>query len=156
MLDTNFNTATYELVLYTGGGYALNPKNDVWEAKGMAVINTTRLVTAFTSNHLTSFATGFLPEVNSIDFNFIFAHASFEDNMTIFVSAMVVKNWSNKISNILGFFFFFQLMVILTFVFYFVLMIYATVRDVKDNKKVIKFLSSDSHKVEDNTFLFIL
>ena len=88
LLDTNFHTKQYNITFYTGGGYAFETENgaDVWEAKGMAVINQTKLVTAFVTNHLTSFATGFLPVPNKIDFQFVFAHATFEDNMTIFVS----------------------------------------------------------------------
>lgn len=65
------------------------------------------------TNHLTSFATGFFPEVNTIDFDFVFAHASFEDNLTIY------------------------LCMIITFILFLIAMIWATWRDIKDAKNVI-------------------
>lgn len=112
LLDWDFGMKYYTMVAYGAGGYAFNLETDTWESIGMGVLNTTKLVTAFTTNHLTGFATGFLPQPNTIDFNFVFAHASFQDNMTIFI------------------------LVILTFIFYFSLMIWATIKDIKDVKKV--------------------
>ena len=71
-----------------------------------SVLNTSKLVTAFESNHLTSFATGFRPQTNTIDFQFVFAFPSFEDNMTIFVrrSFTLVGLFSLFISNNYGLF----------------------------------------------------
>ena len=86
LLDTNFNTDTYLFVAYTGGSYFFNTSSDEWEGVGLDTLNTTKDVTGFTSNHLTSFGTGFTPQVSAIDFKFIFSHPSFTDNMTIFVS----------------------------------------------------------------------
>ena len=86
MLDDEFAVETYEFVAYTGGGYALNPDTEIWEGIGMVVLNNTRTSTAFKTNHLTSFATGFAPQVNKIDFALFFAKTSFTDNMTITVT----------------------------------------------------------------------
>ena len=46
-------------------------------------------MTACLSNHLTSFATGFMPEINVVDFDFIYAGASFQDNITIFLTLII-------------------------------------------------------------------
>ena len=86
LLDKDFNTDKYTFVAYTGGSYFFNTSNEVWEAVGMNTLSTTKILTDFQSTHLTSFGTGFMPQFNNIDFKFIFAHASFTDNMTIFVS----------------------------------------------------------------------
>ena len=85
-LDTDFHTELYSFVAYTGGSYFFNETRDEWEGIGLNTLNTTKEITSFTSNHLTSFGTGFMTQISAIDFKFIFAHASFTDNMTIFVS----------------------------------------------------------------------
>jgi len=86
LLDDDFNTDKYTFVAYTGGSYFFNTTADEWEGMGLNTLNTSKIITGFTSNHLTSFGTGFMPQFSAIDFKFIFAHASFTDNMTIFVS----------------------------------------------------------------------
>ena len=68
--------------------------------------------TSFETNHLTSFASGYLSESNSIDFTLIFAAPSFQDNITIF------------------------LLLIICYIFYFIVMIWAIVKDIKDVKAV--------------------
>ena len=60
--------ARYEMQTYTTGCYYLHLKTDEWVSDGLEVLNTTRLVTTCAATHLTSFATGFFPEVNTIDF----------------------------------------------------------------------------------------
>ena len=87
-LDDNFQTSTYLFVAYTGGSYFFNTSSEEWDGVGLDTLNTTKELTGFTSNHLTSFGTGFAPQANNIDFKFIFAHPSFSDNMTIFVSVI--------------------------------------------------------------------
>ena len=89
-LDDNFQTSTYLFVSYTGGSYFFNTSSEEWDGVGLDTLNTTKELTGFTSNHLTSFGTGFAPQANNIDFKFIFAHPSFSDNMTIFVS--IIRN----------------------------------------------------------------
>lgn len=77
------------------------------------VLNSTRELTACGATHLTSFATGFVPQPNTLDFEFVFAAASFEDNLTIYL-----------------------LLIIITFL-YIVWMIWALWKDRKDEKKVV-------------------
>ena len=69
-------------------------------------------MTACGSNHCTAFGSAFFPEVNTIDFEFIFTHASFEDNMTIYL-------W-----------------LIITFIIYICGLIYAFIKDRRDIKAV--------------------
>ena len=92
--------------------YYFDITSESWEGLGIGLINTTRLVTAAKTNHLTSFATGFFPEPNKIDFDFIFADVSVQDNLTIF------------------------LFLIITFIFYLAMMIWAIRKDLKDLKAV--------------------
>ena len=70
--------------------------------------NTTKTLSGCGTDHLTSFGSGFFPEPNTIDFDFIFAHASFEDNLTIY------------------------LCLIITFTLYLLALIWALLRDRKD------------------------
>ena len=55
-----------------------------------------------------------MPEINTIDFEFVFAAASFEDNMTIFFLLLVV------------------------FIIYLIMMIWAIIKDRKDQAAVKK------------------
>lgn len=71
-----------------------------------------RVFTGAGTNHLTSFATGFAPHPNTINFKFIFAMASFKDNMTTYM------------------------LLLFTFLVYFCLMIWAAIKDRKDLKAV--------------------
>ena len=142
-LDDNFQTSTYLFVAYTGGSYFFNTSSEEWEGVGLDTLNTTKELTGFTSNHLTSFGTGFAPQANNIDFKFIFAHASFSDNMTIFVSTIskqfIINSFrinEQSVINIIFLFFILQMLVILTFLTYFCVMIYAILKDRKDVKKV--------------------
>lgn len=69
-------------------------------------------MTACGTNHCTSFGSAFFPEVNTIDFEFIFAHASFENNLTIYL-------W-----------------LIISFIIYLSCLIYAFIKDRRDVKAV--------------------
>ena len=128
---------------YTGGSYFFNTSSEEWEGVGLDTLNTTKELTGFTSNHLTSFGTGFAPQANNIDFKFIFAHASFSDNMTIFVSTIskqfIINSFrinEQSVIKMIFLFFILQMLVILTFLTYFCVMIYAILKDRKDVKKV--------------------
>ena len=64
--------------------------------------------------HLTSFGSGYFPEPNTIDFEFVFADADFSDNMTIYMTLLI------------------------TTVVFLVTMIWAGFKDHQDVKKVNK------------------
>lgn len=61
---------------------------------------------------MTSFAAGHFPQINTIDFDFVFAAASFQDNMTIYF------------------------FLIISFTLYILAMIWALYNDRKDSKAV--------------------
>lgn len=130
-LSWDFGTTSYETRTFTSGCYYFNSKNDDWLSDGLdvrqksyecsateqiihlsQVMNATNLVSACAATHLTAFATGFLPQLNTIDFEFIFTASSFQDNMTIF------------------------LFFIICFSFYIIMMIWAIIKDMKDIKEV--------------------
>ncbi len=69
----DFNTSTYDMRLYTSGMYYFDVTMEEWEGLGIASLNSSKLESCSVTNHLTSFATGFLPTPNQIDFEFIFA-----------------------------------------------------------------------------------
>ena len=75
----------YWMRTYTAGCYYLNAKQDEWVSDGLKTLSSTREVTVCGATHLTSFATGFFPEVNSIDFEFVFTAGDFEDNVTVYM-----------------------------------------------------------------------
>jgi hypothetical protein len=107
-LDWDFHTTNYSIQVYTVGLYYLDNATTVWEGKGITVFNTTKTLTGAGTNHLTSFVTGMMPQVNTIDFDFIFATVSVADNMTIFM------------------------LIIVTFLIYLCTMIWAILKDKKD------------------------
>ena len=89
-LDNTFgNMSFYNMRMYTAGLYYFDIATESWEGLGIKVKNTSQLTTAGGTNHLTSFATGFFPEPNTIDFAFVFSRASFSDNLTIFILLIV-------------------------------------------------------------------
>ncbi len=112
ILDWDFNMTHYIMRTYTAGMLYFDVKLESWDGIGITIKNTTNLVTACETNHLTSFATGWFPEPNTIDFNFVFAIDSFSDNSTIFT------------------------LLIITIILYLICMIWATWKDIKDDKRV--------------------
>ena len=121
-LDWDWEYKKYTMRLYTAGTYYFDEQGvEVWDGVGITVLNTTNLITAANTNHLTSFATGFLPQPNKIDFEFVFATSSFSDNLTIF------------------------LLLIVSFSIYLILMIWAIIKDIKDNKALPVPFMRDNH-----------
>lgn len=116
-----FATAHYTTRIYASGCYFFNKTTDMWEASGISVANSTKIVTSCFTNHLSQYGSGFIQEVNTIDFEFNFADASFEDNMTIFMC------------------------LIITFAIYFICMIYAVVKDNRDIKRLAVPFLRDNH-----------
>lgn len=124
-LQDDFNTTTYTLQTYTSGCYYFNKSIEVWESIGVTVYNASKLESGCGTNHLSSYGSGWFPEVNTIDFEFVFAHASFEDNLTIYM------------------------LLIITFVLYIIGMIFAIIQDMRDEKKLLVPVLADNYP-EDN------
>ncbi|XP_059084074.1 uncharacterized protein LOC131881274 [Tigriopus californicus] len=124
-LQDDFNTTTYTLQTYTSGCYYFNTSIEVWESIGVTVYNASKLESGCGTNHLSSYGSGWFPEVNTIDFEFVFAHASFEDNLTIYM------------------------LLIITFLLYIIGMIFAIIQDLRDEKKLLVPVLADNYP-EDN------
>ncbi len=77
---------------------------------------------------MTPFATGFFPEINTIDFDFVFAAASFQNNVTIY------------------------LFLIICFTTYLLFMIWAFIRDKKDARLVMSPFMVDNHP--EDTYMY--
>jgi hypothetical protein len=84
----------------------------MWEARGISILNSSVLTTACSTNHLSQYASGFYPEVNTIDFELVFSKNSISDGLTIFMCLIV------------------------TFTVYLICMIFALINDKKDLKKL--------------------
>lgn len=72
---------------FTAGCYYYNPSTGYWSSNGMEVSSTTTpSYTSCESYHLTEFAGGFVVLPNPIDFDYVFANASFAQNPTLYVT----------------------------------------------------------------------
>eukprot|EP00094_Tigriopus_californicus_P011733 TCALIF_11336-PA protein Name:"Similar to lov-1 Location of vulva defective 1 (Caenorhabditis elegans)" AED:0.02 eAED:0.02 QI:96/0.94/0.83/1/0.71/0.80/36/119/3138 len=103
-------TSTFSLRTWTSGCYFYEPKAKAWVADGVKVKKAFYSRTACRSSHLTAFGAGFFVVPQTLDFEFIFAENSFEDNMTIYMA------------------------VIVTFTIYIILLIWSKFQDMKDEK----------------------
>lgn len=75
---------------YCSGCYYLNKTNS-WSNYGMEIYEDTNLThTHCTTNHLTSFAGGFVVLPNAIDFSYVWSHASFLDNPVIYSTVIAL------------------------------------------------------------------
>ena len=89
-------------------------------------------MTTAKTNHLTSFGTGFFPQPNKIDFEFVFANNcnDTDDNL----------EGAPKINNCFADNLTIFLLLIISFMFYFIGMIWAIVKDNKDDKAVSTYI----------------
>jgi hypothetical protein len=118
-------TSDYLLRIYTAGCYYSDPITYEWSSLGMEILSDTSITqTHCQSNHLTSFAGGFIVLPPAIDFNKAFANASFLDNPVIYST------------------------VIALICIYALLAIWARWMDVKDSKKQGVTLLGDEAKCE--------
>lgn len=79
----------YKLRTWTSGCYFYSERLKAWIADGMRIRAIKYGATHCKSDHLTSFAAGFFVIPNSIDFDYIFANASFHDNLTIYIAIII-------------------------------------------------------------------
>ena len=80
----------YSLRTYTTGCYFLEEKYEEWTARGTIVLSTTYEETICLTSHLTMFGSGFFVQPNINDFQYILAHADFKDNLTVYITVLVV------------------------------------------------------------------
>ena len=87
--QTNSNKTSFsdnfKMRTYTSGCYYMNTFNNTWSSFGMEILSDSNLThTHCVSNHLTTFAGGFIVLPNAIDFNYVWANASFLQNPVIY------------------------------------------------------------------------
>ena len=83
-------TDNYWIRTYTSGCYYKDSANK-WSSYGMEILADTNLThTHCTSNHLTEFAGGFIVLPNAIDFNNVWANASFLKNPVIYSTVIAI------------------------------------------------------------------
>jgi hypothetical protein len=84
-------TSDYWLRIYTAGCYYSDPITFEWSSYGMEILSDTSITqTHCQSNHLTTFAGGFIVLPPAIDFNKAFANASFLDNPVIYSTVIAL------------------------------------------------------------------
>jgi hypothetical protein len=91
ILNTNRFTSNFWLRIFTAGCYYTDPQTNMWSSYGMEILSDTNLThTHCQSNHLTTFAGGFLVLPPSIDFNYVWANASFLQNPVIYSTVIAL------------------------------------------------------------------
>ena len=117
-IKTNFSSFVSTRVILSGC-YYVDKLTGSYSSNGMEVLNTTNTThTQCRSNHLTQFAGGWITVPSGINFNDVFARASFLDNITIYMTCIVIT------------------------LFYFILFIWTQYMDNKDKLKTnIKILN---------------
>ena len=79
----------YSLRSFHSGCYYFSRKQYSWVADGVKVSKNDYGSSLCRASHLTSFAAGFFPTPNTIDFEFVFAEAAFTDNLTIYLTIII-------------------------------------------------------------------
>ncbi|CAF1416666.1 unnamed protein product [Rotaria sordida] len=117
-------TSNYELRIYTSACYYLD-KNNQWKSDGLIVGPLTNhyQIQCF-SNHLTSFAGGFIILPAPINWNYVFTNADFMKNKTVYLTIIFVS------------------------IIYIILMIYARFNDKKDIEKLGVTPLLDNYKLD--------
>ena len=78
-------TSNYWLRVYSSGCYYMNTSTNTWSSNGMDILEDSNLThTHCISNHLTTFAGGLIVLPNAINFNKVWANASFLQNPVIY------------------------------------------------------------------------
>ena len=84
-------TDNFWLRIYTSGCYYMDPKTNEWSSRGMDILSDTNLThTHCVSNHLTTFAGGFVVLPNAIDFEHVWANSSFLRNPVIYSTVIAL------------------------------------------------------------------
>jgi len=84
-------TSDFYFLAYSSGCYYIDQSTGKWSSYGLEVINDTSLsYTHCTSNHLTTFASGLEIFPSIINFNYVFANSSFEQNKTIYLTVIIL------------------------------------------------------------------
>jgi polycystin 1L2 len=79
----------YHLRTWTSGCYFYHESTKAWISAGMDIRVPRYDATYCRSEHLTAFGSGVFVVANDIDFEYIFAEAGFEDNLTVYIALLV-------------------------------------------------------------------
>lgn len=89
---TNF-TADFSLRIFSSACYYYDQKNGRWISDGVLIMDDSNIhFTHCKSKHLTTFAGGFLVLPPAINFEKVFANASFTENPTIYITVIVISS----------------------------------------------------------------
>ena len=81
----------YYFLAYTSGCYFIDQSTGKWSSNGLEVINDTTLTyTHCKSDHLTTFASGYDILPVSINFKYVFANSTFDQNKTIYLTVLIL------------------------------------------------------------------
>jgi hypothetical protein len=121
-------TENVSVRVYLSGCYYINKTTGLYSSYGMEVLSTTNTTyTQCISNHLTEFASGWIVVPNDIDFDYVWSNASFTQNMTIYITVILIST------------------------IYFILLIWAQINDRNDTTK-LEIKSFSSNKSDDIYF----
>ena len=88
---TSSFSSNFWLRSYSSGCYYMNKTVNKWFSNGMEILSDTNTThTHCQSNHLTTFAGGFIVLPNAINFNYVWAHASFTQNLVIYCAVIAL------------------------------------------------------------------
>jgi hypothetical protein len=127
LIQTQVNfTSDFLVRAYTSGCYYYDVNTGKWQSDGMEIYEDSDLTkTHCASNHLTSFAGGLVVLPQTINFQHVFANASFTKNPFIYVTVIVVT------------------------CVYILFALWAKFMDMRDRKRSIIVLLKDSHPLDD-------
>lgn len=123
--QTNF-TSDFSLRIFSSACYYFDPQSGRWQSNGVEIMEDSNIhYTHCKSKHLTTFAGGFIVLPPTINFEKVFAQASFANNPTIYITIIVIS------------------------ILFIVLMIIARYMDIQDSKKLGLNLLPDNNPYHD-------
>ncbi|XP_043202140.1 polycystic kidney disease protein 1-like 2 [Amphibalanus amphitrite] len=88
LLVKNFSTP-YLIRTFTSGCFYFDNDLNRWTSYGLTCVGADAETISCATTHLSTFASGLVVEPNTIDFAYVFANASFTDNLTIYMTMIV-------------------------------------------------------------------
>ena len=84
-------TSNFNYLSFTSGCYYMDLSTGKWSSDGVEVqSDTSILYTHCKTNHLTTFAGGWVVLPSAINFDYVFANASFDKNKTIYLTVIIL------------------------------------------------------------------
>lgn len=81
----------FYLKIVTSGCYYMDDSTTMWLSNGLEILEKSNSTHTFCqSNHLTKFAGGFVVLPSSVDFDYVFANASFTRNQNIYLTIIAI------------------------------------------------------------------